>query len=130
MSLPGNNYVFQLTSFRDGIFSTGVSSEAYFSSVLQLLKSNNPRYLSSAVLEGIISSAGVGSESGLRASRAALADALNNLDDPALLDVCTDILDIFQGNMANDRIIIPLLEVVAFLFDLGILQRLSSSLFK
>ena len=48
----------------------------------------------------------------------------------ALRDVCEILLDILKQNIANDRVAIPTLEVIAFLLDGRILQLLQDTQFK
>ncbi|KAI9780276.1 MAG: hypothetical protein M1839_006836 [Geoglossum umbratile] len=89
-------------------------------------------------LEGYVTSAGLGSESVLRASRLALADHLEGLDvlgsnkDPqsyGLKDICDGLLEILKRNTSNDRVAMPTLEVLAFLLDSCIIQLLQDTQF-
>jgi len=47
----------------------------------------------------------------------------------SLLDVMDILMDLLKGSLANDRIVIPLLEIIAFLFDAQIVQRLIGTRF-
>lgn len=111
----------------------GVSSYAYFASALNTLRRPTPIWIMHAILEGYISSAGMGSESVLRASRLALVDLVEELfmqteeSVAPVLDICNAVVEIFKENIAVDRVIFPLMEVLAFLFDMQILQRLGSA---
>ncbi|KAJ9644755.1 hypothetical protein H2199_003719 [Coniosporium tulheliwenetii] len=111
----------------------GVSSYAYFASAVNTLRRPTPTWVMHAVLEGYISSAGVGSESVLQASRLALVEMLEELfthaEEPtvSVLEICTALVEIFKENIAVDRVVLPLMEVLAFLFDMQILQRLGST---
>ncbi|KAE9981599.1 hypothetical protein EG328_011538 [Venturia inaequalis] len=102
--------------------------------------------------EGYCSSAGgLSSESLTQVTRAALYDYLDLLDverdttdgtdlPPTLLEVCNTFCSLVKsclGNAAdvpkkpdNDRILVPVLEVIAFLLDMQIIQRLSPTQFK
>lgn len=110
--------------------SPGISSCAYFAGTLELLDSD----YRAALLEGYISSAGAGNESVLRASRQALADKLDTLpvdgDGVSLLAFSNTLIELFKAALGTDRLLLPLLEVSAFLLDMQILQRLAGSTFK
>ncbi|KAF2494219.1 hypothetical protein BU16DRAFT_512612 [Lophium mytilinum] len=119
----------------------GVSSYAYFAETLKVFSLRNPEWLKRAVMEGYVSSAGMGSESVVQNSRMALVDAMEGLavdkiggeegggDERgcSLLDVMDILMELLRGTLANDRILIPLMEVVAFLFDAGVVQRLEET---
>lgn len=102
--------------------------------------------------EGYCSSAGgLSSESLVQATRAALYDYLDSLDverdpnnggdlPPTLREVCDTFCSLVKsclGNatdgrrkLDNDRVLVPVLEVIAFLLDMRIIQRLSPTQFK
>ncbi|OCK83592.1 hypothetical protein K432DRAFT_440727 [Lepidopterella palustris CBS 459.81] len=117
----------------------GVSSYAYFKETLKIFNPSSPEWLKWAIVEGYISSAGMGSESVVQNSRMALVDTIDKLpvdvtpNDArhgcSLLDATNILLELIKWNLANDRILIPLLEVIAFLFDAQILQRLVGTSF-
>jgi hypothetical protein len=118
--------------------NSGVSSYSYFYSALQMLPHSKPSDKRS-LLEGYISSAGMGSETIVQASRLALYDYFYDLPlQPelhvktayTLLDASTTIRDVLSDNLNDDRVILPLLEVIAFLLDAQLLQRLSTTSFK
>jgi hypothetical protein len=46
------------------------------------------------------------------------------------LDVANCMLNLLKANIDNDRVLIPLLETIAFLLDMQIMQRLVSTSFK
>jgi len=48
----------------------------------------------------------------------------------SLLETGNIFLSLLKDNLTNDRVLIPVLEVVAFLLDVQILQRLSTTEFK
>ncbi|KAI9878754.1 MAG: hypothetical protein M1830_010607 [Pleopsidium flavum] len=104
-----------------------ISLHEYFLQLLSLMSEN---WLRLPVLEGYVTSAGVGSESLLRASRLALVDYLGVVsDDHRILNICNDLTELLRRNLASDRLAIPLLEVLGFLFDAGILQQLDDGSF-
>lgn len=88
------------------------------------------KWLSVSILKGYISSAGAGSESVVRSSRAALGEYTEKLSTADLDRFCTDIITIIRTYMSEDRIIIPALDVIAFLFDVAILNRLDGETFQ
>lgn len=45
-------------------------------------------------------------------------------DLETLAMLCTYLTDLIRGNISNDRIAVPALDFVAFLFEAGVLQRL------
>lgn len=45
-------------------------------------------------------------------------------DLPTLAALCTHLTDLVRENISNDRLAVPTLELVAFLFEAGVLQRL------
>ncbi|KAI9765900.1 MAG: hypothetical protein M1840_007041 [Geoglossum simile] len=119
----------------DFIDASQTSSYQYFK---QLLSHLSIPPLRLPTLEGYVTSAGLGSESVLRASRLALADHLESLDvlcsnkDPqsyGLRDICETLLDILKQNITNDRVAISTLEVLAFLIDSRIIQLLQETQF-
>ncbi|KAF2188171.1 hypothetical protein K469DRAFT_703633, partial [Zopfia rhizophila CBS 207.26] len=122
--------------------SHGVSSYAYFASALKILRPSTLRCIKEAVLLGFISSAGMGSESVVQNSRMVLVDTLDALplstsgDDRTneklftLLDFANCLTDLLKAASTNDRVLIPLLEVLAFLFDMQIMHRLVETPFR
>lgn len=73
-----------------------------------------------------------GGKSLLHASRAAFA-AHTNAITPSELDVlCTTLLNILKSsvraeyNSGSDRLLVPVMEVWGFLFEIGVLERLES----
>jgi hypothetical protein len=128
-------------SFRTSLSEeiTDTSSYTYFhSSLLYLAQPECSTRQKTAFIEGLTSSAGMGSESVLQSSRAALHDFLTGLpvyptsEEPglSLLETGNIFLSLLKDNLTNDRVLIPVLEVVAFLLDVQILQRLSTTEFK
>lgn len=76
------------------------------------------------LLEGYVTSGGAGSESLLAASRAAFVFYTESLDLATLAVLCTYLIDIIRESVSNDRIAVPSLDFVAFLFEADVLQRL------
>ena len=76
------------------------------------------------LLGGYVTSGGAGSESLLGASRAAFLMFAESSNLAALSVLCTFLTDLIRENVSNDRLAVPTLEFVAFLFEAGVLQRL------
>jgi tubulin-specific chaperone D len=77
------------------------------------------------------------SESVVQNSRFALVEFLDSLptlpmegEPCSLLNAANVLLDIYKANLTNDRILIPLLEVLAYLFDMQVLGRLVDTDFR
>ncbi|KAF2121516.1 armadillo-type protein [Lophiotrema nucula] len=115
----------------------GVSSYSYFSNALTALQPSASRATNEAVLLGFISSAGMGSESVVQNSRAALLDALDALpsstnDDTtkiSLQECMSCLVDLLRANVDVERILLPLLEIFGFLFDMQVMHRLTPTSF-
>jgi hypothetical protein len=116
----------------------GTSSYTYFSNALKVLQSSSPDTVKEALCLGFASSAGMGSESVVQNSRTALLDTLDSMptspakdtNDFDLLDMANCLVNLTKKNLSEDRVLLPLLEVIAFLFDMQVLQRLAQSTFK
>ncbi|KAH8728677.1 tubulin folding cofactor D C terminal-domain-containing protein [Phaeosphaeriaceae sp. PMI808] len=114
-----------------------VSSRAYFLGAMKMFRSATLNTIQEAICLGFINSAGMGSESVAQNARDALLSFLDPLPaidisespEPSLADIAACILTLLKDNLDNDRVTIPLLETIAFLFDMQILQRLVSSPF-
>jgi len=122
-----------ITPSKFELFST--SSKEYF---LFLLELQNEDWFSSTqteavdwareLMEGYITSADTGSEDLVRSSRAALAEFCSSGSTQLVYDSLMRIL--FQQlsttpALNEDRLVIPCLEVLSFLFDWGFLQDLN-----
>lgn len=102
------------------------SSQAYFACLLSLqdqewwtgCPQSSPWGLN--LLEGYVTSADTGSEDLVRASRAALVGYCNKGNGDA---ICRR-LELMAGSSV-DRVLIPTLEVIGFLFDMQIMQKSS-----
>jgi hypothetical protein len=75
-----------------------------------------------ALFEGYVVSADAGSEDIVYASRAALVEycAPGNIDL-----VYNTVFSVMQKNSNNDRVLVSAMEVMGFLFDMGIAQKSS-----
>jgi hypothetical protein len=115
-----------------------VSSYAYFANALKLLQLSTTDTIREAICVGLSSSAGMGSESVVQNSRAALLDAIDLLpvsrsddtDTLSLLDLANCYVNLLKRSLEMDRTLLPLLEVIAFLFDAQVMQRLIPTTFK
>jgi hypothetical protein len=78
------------------------------------------------LMQGYVTSAHAGSEDIINASRAALALACAH-DPVRLITAISDSLwQLLRDKSANERIIVSVLEVIAFLFDTGIIHQLGN----
>ena len=87
-----------------------------------------------AVLQGFAISAGSGTPTALPAAREALIITLEQMSpypfDKAetrcrsISDVANALTTLLSAHQSDDRVLIPILETIAFLLDFGILQRL------
>lgn len=115
-----------------------VSSRAYFAKALSMLQLSGNSSFGESVCSGFVSSAGMGSESVIHASRAALVDyvealpnmCVSDIQQFTLLDFVTSVADLLKRNLENDRVLLPVLEVIAFLFDMQAMQRLRNTSFR
>ncbi|KAL8784134.1 MAG: hypothetical protein Q9195_009158 [Heterodermia aff. obscurata] len=82
------------------------------------------------ILEDLIITACSGSESVLVAARAALATHVEKVSSSQLEDLCNTLLAILESSLAydkkpaNDRLLIPAMDVWGYLFETGALDRL------
>ncbi|KAF1839528.1 hypothetical protein BDW02DRAFT_156304 [Decorospora gaudefroyi] len=115
-----------------------VSSQNYFLRAIESLLSTDNTKIRESICIGFVSSAGLGSESVVRNARMALLEFIDTLpdgntaDDPqsSLVNIADCFLALLKGNLNSDRVLLPLLEVIAFLFDMQVLQRLQFTSFK
>lgn len=110
------------------------SSQAYFVFLLGLLSSTSlrdsfkdealadPEKWMDELLAGFVTSADTGNEDLVIASRAALTDYCN-ANQESLDHICTSLLRNLKARQGQDRVIVPTLELIAFLFSVGIYQR-------
>ncbi|KAG9202936.1 hypothetical protein G6514_003717 [Epicoccum nigrum] len=106
-----------------------VSSQAYFREALKAMQLTDSPVIREAICQGLVSSAGMASESVVQNCREAVVDfttalPLSGKDVFTLVDFATCLVDLLKKELENDRILLPLLEGWAFLFDLQIVHRL------
>jgi hypothetical protein len=75
------------------------------------------------MFEGYVISADTGSEDIIRASRSALAEYCESENADL---VCSTLFLVLKRNLKNDRVLVPTLEAIAFLFDIRIMQKSST----
>jgi hypothetical protein len=115
-----------------------VSSVAYFLKAIQAFQITTPTSTKEAICLGYVSSAGMGSESVAQNARQALLSFLDTLpvesetatSQLSQLDIANCMLGLLKANINDDRVLIPLLETIAFLLDMQVMQRLTSTSFK
>ncbi|KAI1268860.1 beta-tubulin cofactor d [Xylariaceae sp. FL1019] len=118
--------------YREIIGNLSFSSKEYFGFLLALrdMTAIHPTFITtltpesciSSLLAGLVTSADTGNEDLVIATRASLAE-LCGTSDNSLLQVCTALLCNLKLHAMQDRVLIPTLEVIAYLFHVGILQR-------
>jgi len=99
--------------------------EYFYDAVSSLRAEERDPALETALLEGCISCAGVSAESLLQASRAALVDTLCGIDDALLLAHLSAFAAVLKGMLTESTNIHSALELLAFLLDMQIPQRLA-----
>ncbi|KAG9241211.1 tubulin folding cofactor D C terminal-domain-containing protein [Calycina marina] len=107
----------------DAFLSYPTTSEPYFRFILNLCF-NKPEVHSlgaAELLSGYVGSANTGSEELVRASRAALVAFCLLSEDNSRL-ICGALVAVLKVNLTNDRVLVPTLEAIAFLFDMQIFQ--------
>ncbi|KAF2645263.1 hypothetical protein P280DRAFT_115775 [Massarina eburnea CBS 473.64] len=129
---------YELFAKVSGSVADGISSYAYFANALTVLQAKTPYAVKEALCLGFVTSAGMGSESVVQNSRAALLDAVDAWPtDPtqrdgtqiSLLEVSDCLVGLLRKHLDAERVLLPLLDVFAFLFDMQVLQRLVSTAF-
>ena len=81
-------------------------------------------WLRFSLLEGYVSAAGAGADSLLRLSRLALVTYIEQLSTTEIVAFCDCFNGIVEQNLSNDRVLIPTLVVLGFLFDSGVFEQL------
>ena len=104
-----------------------VPSYQYFNESLKALSENVPVWKHTALLEGCISCGGISAEPLLQASRAALVDLLNHISTQQLTDLMSIFTSILKTLLLENSNMHPALELLAFLLDMQIPQRLAKS---
>jgi hypothetical protein len=80
----------------------------------------------------------MGTESVVQNSRVALLDFIDTLPDDNTMDetqftlrsLANCLVSLLKVNVDNDRVLPSVLEVIAFLFDMQVIQRLQATAFK
>ncbi len=103
-----------------------VTTIEYFLAMLALCTANT---ITSAVLTKYVTSGGAGSQSLLQVSREALVLHAQRLPSAQLAIFCTHLVDIVRDNTSIDRVLVPTLEVIAFMLDYGVFSRLEEDKF-
>lgn len=113
------------------------SSKTYFRFLLDILTNDwlhetissavkqNPEGWMDELMTGYVTSADTGNEDLVIASRAALADYCESTSEN-LNGVCMALLRNMKSRQGQDRIIVPTLEIISFLFSVGVFQRCTS----
>lgn len=118
--------------------SDDVSSRAYFREALNAMQSTDSPIIREAICQGLVGSAGMASESVVQNCRDAMLDfteamPLTNTSgskEMSLVDFATCLVELLKKELQNDRVLLPLLEGLAFLFDMQVMHRLESTSFK
>ncbi len=111
--------------------AASVSSQECVLRRLAPLTRNEPVWKHRALLEGCVSCAGTSSESLLQVSRSALVQVLGDVSTKRLTGLLTIFASIMKSLLVdNSNNMHPALELLAFLFDMQIPQRLAESDFK
>lgn len=115
-----------------------VSSQAYFSQALTAMRMTKSPVIEEAICQGLVSSAGMASESVVQNCREAVLNFTSKLPlnndtsskEFTLVDFANCLLGLLKRELEDDRTLLPLLEGWAFLFDMQIAHRLVSTGFK
>ncbi|KAI1816509.1 beta-tubulin cofactor d [Poronia punctata] len=122
-----------LTESESAVFKElSSSSKEYFTSLLTLRDSSHlitskatsslaSEICTSSLLAGLVTSADTGNEDLVIATRAALASFCET-SDKNLGQVCDSLVQNLKSYAGVDRVLVPTLEVVSFLFHVGILN--------
>ncbi|KAF3044509.1 hypothetical protein E8E11_006622 [Didymella keratinophila] len=117
--------------------SDDVSSRAYFQEALNAMQSTGSPLIREAICQGLVGSAGMASESVVQNCRDAVLEftaAMPLENDPpsgkmSLVDFATCLVELLKKELQNDRVLLPLLEGLAFFFDMQVMHRLESTSF-
>ncbi|TWU76628.1 hypothetical protein ED733_008233 [Metarhizium rileyi] len=127
--LDGDKTFSDSKSFRSLTFS----SKAYFKTILELVMPESlPLALETPMIDragwmeqlmsGLVTSADTGNDDLVIASRAALTDFCET-SQQHLDMVCEALASNLRNHNADDRVSVPTLEIIAFLFHVGLFQR-------
>ena len=92
-----------------------VTSSGYFSQMLSLLRY---KPLLSYLWKGLVTSISGGSEPVLLASRSALSAHVESLGRTQLVLFCKSFEDLLRSNLSTERLVVPILESLAFILDI------------
>lgn len=104
-----------------------VSSQEYFEAALLPLSTTSPDWMQQALLEGCISCTGGGAESLLQHSREVLTFYMDSLGDASLEKLLSIYASIMKALLVDTTNLHPALELLAFLLDMRLPQRLIDS---
>lgn len=111
--------------------SDDVDSEDYFACAMApLWQGDSPSWVRKALLSGIPSCAGTAAEHLTQNSRAVLCKVLSSVDIDILQQFVEGFLELLVTATADSHNIVPILEVIDYLLQAGILQRLVDTDFK
>lgn len=88
------------------------------------------QWLRTPLLKGFFTSAGSGSNTLMQACRMALLEHTSSLSRDDLESFCRTLVDILRDSVANERVSIPVMNVISFLLETDVLRRLSETSFK
>ena len=103
------------------------SSVEYY---LQMLSLASLEWVRLPLMEGFMTSAGGGSESVLRSARAALSTHVMSLDGDSLKDFYDVLVNLLKVKPPKERLLVPLLEVLAFLFEIEVFDQFKNVTYK
>ncbi|KAL6719073.1 hypothetical protein ACLMJK_003308 [Lecanora helva] len=95
------------------------SSKSYFTRLLSMATLD---WAAMDFLKGYVTSAGVGSESLIKTSRAAFTTYAHGLSSDELTTICVRILKLFIHNHRDERLSLPIMQFIVFLFEANIMQ--------
>ena len=102
-----------------------VAETASMDYYLQMLNLTDIEWVRVPLLKGFVTSAGTGSESILRASRAALATHVLHLDQIQVTELYTALMSVLRTYYTIDRVAVATLEVFGFLISITEISRLN-----
>ena len=93
---------------------------------LQVVRLCSVDWVKTSLLEGLVTSMGAGSEPILCASRAALVAYLEDVSNSDLMTFWQCVSCILRDSTSNERLVVPLLDVLAFLLETQIFEHLGN----
>lgn len=107
-----------------------ISSLAYFNHMLRPLQTSECAWQRTAIWHGCVSCCGISAEPLLQSSRTALAEVLSSMQPAALNENMSTFAAVLKYLLEGGGNIHPALELLAFLLDMQIPQRLRGTDFK